>query len=409
MEVSLKYISAVKLSKSKMFRFCSVALLLGSFLIHSWSCSKIDEKQSAKPTFEKTPTIAALPVSIKSPTDNPQTPEKVRLGKLLFYDPILSGDKDVACASCHHPEFAYAEPIDLSIGVGGKGLGGKRRQDLESGIPLVKRNAQSILNTAFNGFLFDAKGNSAEAPMFWDLRAESLEEQALEPIKAFEEMRGKHFSENEIIDVVVKRLERIKGYQDLFAEAFPEDGSVNARNLSYAIAAFERSLVANNSRFDQYMRGDKKALSFNEIEGMKRFGEAGCISCHNGPMFSDFKVHSLGVVDHEGLDFIDMGKDSTYAFRTPTLRNLRFSFPYMHNGKLTTIRRVLEFYEDLSGGKVKNQSMNPELIDPLIKNLKVDFRDLSLIEEFINSLNDESYDKRIPETVPSGLAVGGNI
>lgn len=373
------------------------------------SCNPNERSDLATNSSIGIPSVSALPLKVSTPRSNPQSPQKVKLGKLLFYDPILSGDKDVACASCHHPEFAYAEPIELSIGVGGKGLGGKRRQNVKMEIPIVKRNAQSVINTAFNGLLFDSKEQPDSAPMFWDLRSESLENQALEPIKAFEEMRGTHFSESEIIDVVLTRLQAIEDYQILFEEAFPGHGGINEVNLSSAIAAFERSLVANNSRFDQYMRGDENALSYNEIEGMKRFVKAGCINCHNGPMFSDYKVHSLGIVDHEGLSFIDKGKDSTYAFRTPTLRNLRFTFPYMHNGKLTTIKRVLEFYEDLSGGKIKNQSMDPALIDPLVKDLQVDFRDLSLIEEFINSLNDENYDKEIPKIVPSGLAVGGDI
>ena len=132
----------------------------------------------------------ALPRVARAPADNPGNPDKVALGRLLFWDPILSGHNDVACATCHHPQFGYAEDRDLSIGVNGAGLGSARRFAARNAIPFVKRNSQTILNTAFNG-IDEAGGHSpADAPMFWDVRAHGLEAQALEPLKAFEEMRG---------------------------------------------------------------------------------------------------------------------------------------------------------------------------------------------------------------------------
>lgn len=157
------------------------------------------------------------------------------------------------------------------------------------------------------------------------------------------------------------------------------------------------------------MRGNKTALSQNEIDGMLAFLKSGCSQCHKGAMFSDFKPHTLGVVDNEKLKFSDDGFQKKYSFRTPSLRNLRFTFPYMHNGKLKTLENVLEFYEDLAGGQIKNPHVKQEHIDPLIDNLKVDFRDISLIVEFLNTLNDDNFDKSIPQKVPSGLSVGGNI
>ncbi|SOE22952.1 cytochrome c peroxidase [Spirosomataceae bacterium TFI 002] len=379
--------------------------LLFAIGLFIWSCQTQVETTEEKPEF----TLSALPVSASWPLDNPYSDEKVELGKLLFFDPILSGNKDVACASCHHPEFGFAESLELSMGVNAVGLGSKRRFLAHNDIPFVKRNSQTILNTAFNGIDQNGRQNSDKAPMFWDLRVESLEKQALEPIKTLEEMKGRQFESEEILDVVVGRLKQNKVYEDLFSKAFEGNEKITVDNLGKAIAAYERTLITPNTRFDQYMNGDRTALSYNEIEGMKAFVKSGCINCHNGPMLSDFKVHALGVEDNKKLDFVDDGFEQTFAFRTPTLRNLRYTFPYMHNGKLETLKSVLEFYEDLSGGKIKNKNISKDQIDPLVKDLKVNFKDLSLIEEFLNSLNADHFDKSMPESVPSGLKVGGEI
>ena len=126
-------------------------------------------------------------------------------------------------------------------------------------------------------------------------------------------------------------------------------------------------------------------------------------------MFSDFKTHVMGVPEQEKLKFSDDGFEKRYAFRTPSLRNLRFTYPYMHNGTLKTLESVLEFYEDLSGGKIANPHVKPGQIDPLVDKLKVDFKDIPFIIEFLTSLNDDRFDKSIPARVPSKLKVGGNI
>ncbi|MRI02260.1 cytochrome-c peroxidase [Kriegella sp. EG-1] len=353
--------------------------------------------------------VSALPTEVKSPKYNKPSANKVALGKLLFYDPILSGDKDVACVTCHHPNTGYSEFLDLSIGPNASGLGSKRRFKSPNSIPFVKRNAQTILNVAFNGIDANNRYNPEQATMFWDERARSLEKQALEPIKALEEMRGNNFSEEEILNVIVRRLKAIPEYQELFNEAFDSTDAITISNLSKAIAAFERTLVANNSRFDQYMRGDKDAIHISEKDGFELFKSVGCINCHNGPMFSDYLPHVLGVPKNNKLPEIDKGINDTFAFRTPSLRNLRFTAPYMHNGSLTTLKRVLEFYEDISNGKERNTAVPAEKFDPFVRELKLSVKEMSLIISFLNTLNDEEFDKEIPETVPSGLAVGGNI
>ena len=353
--------------------------------------------------------VGPLPDTFLSPPDNPTTPEKIELGRLLFYDPILSGQKDVSCASCHHPNYGYAESQEISIGVNGMGLGEMRTfKDPDQGA-FARRNAHTILNTAFNGMDAEGKYDPQKAPMFWDLRVESLENQALEPIKNLEEMRGHAYDSEVTIDSVVMRLQAIAEYERLFQQVFGGTTAISAVNVSRALAAFERSLVANNSRFDQYMKGEVTALSALEKEGFASFMKACCAKCHNGPMFSDYKLHVLGVAENEKLKQPDAGANNTHAYRTPTLRNLRYTDPYMHSGKMATIRSVLQFYEDMMGKQPPNPLVGREDLDPLIKKLKVDFQDIQAIEAFLNALNDDNFDRKIPARVPSGLPVGGNI
>lgn len=353
--------------------------------------------------------FSALPEIVLTPKDNPTTPLKVELGRLLFFDPILSGNKDVACATCHHPSNGYAESLDISIGVNGHGFGSKRAFKQPNDIPFTKRNSPTVINTAFNGIKNRKNYKPEEAPMFWDLRQKSLEGQALEPLKAMEEMKGRNYTAEEIIPEIVRRLQNIPEYRKLFAEAFEAQGAISSENIAKAISAFERTILTNNSRFDQYMRGDDSAISLSEKDGFEQFIKSGCGNCHNGPMFSDFKVHILGVPPNPKLEAPDKGLDSTYAFRTPTLRNLRFTFPYMHNGSLNSLQRVLEFYEDISFGKMRNPILTKEQLDPLVKEIRLTVKEMSPIISFLNTLNDDSFDKTIPESVPSGLPVGGNI
>jgi cytochrome c peroxidase len=384
-------------------RLCIAA----SFLV---SCSG-DKKENIKSKSRQDDLgrIAALPLEAKAPADNPTTPEKIELGRMLFWDPILAGNKDVACATCHHPEFGYAENLDISIGVNGKGFGQKRVFREPNEIPFTKRNAQGLLNVAFNGIDMNGQYDPATAPMFWDLRSKGLEDQSLHPIRQLEEMRGTRIDQQAVIEVVIARLKSIPEYRQKFSEAFDHPDGVNEANLARALASFERSLLANHSRFDQYMRGDKKAMSSSEIEGMNLFIKTGCARCHNGPMLSDFKTHMLGVKMNEKLGHVDSGFRNSFAFRTPTLRNLRFTMPFMHSGSIQTLENVMTFYEDLQGHELPNKLVSKDSLDPLAKQLNVEFRDISRIVEFLNTLNDPDYDKKIPTSVPSGLPVGGNI
>jgi cytochrome c peroxidase len=393
-------------------RFLNLSILVfAAILVSCGGKQESPETRKKRKTIETLADLGALPLTVTHPADNPTSTAKVELGRLLFYDPILSGNKDVACATCHQPEFNYAEFMETSIGVNGVGNGSKRRfLNPNEDIPFVKRNSQSVLNTAFNGLTNHAPYHAETAPMFWDLRATSLEEQALLPIKTLEEMRGHGFPEEGILDEVLLRIRKIPQYNRLFAAAFTDEADpVTERNLGKALATYERTLIANNSRFDQYMRGDSNALSLSEKDGLNLFLKTGCAKCHSGPMFSDFKLHTLGVPDSKNRSESDAGIHNDYAFRTPTLRNLRYTAPYMHSGRFATLDQVLQFYEDIAGGKIPNPKVKLAQVDTLATQMNVNFRDISRIVEFLNTLNDDNFDKIIPQRVPSGLKVKGNL
>ena len=333
--------------------------------------------------------IGALPEFVIDPVDNPSTSEKVELGKLLFWDPILSGNFDVACATCHHPDKGWADNLTTSLGVGGVGLGENR-----FGGEVIKRNAPTIINTAFNGIDVDGNYDPSETAMFWDNRSNSLEAQALEPIKSGDEMRGDVYSADDAISVVSERLANIPEYVTLFNNAFGPGTTIDGDKIGKAIAAYERSIIANNSRFDQYARGDDEALDVQEIRGLNAFIEMNCTACHSGPMFSDYELHNLGVpqgmIEDEGVD----GK-----FRTPTLRNLSETGPFMHNGNFSNLNAAVNFYNNFNQSEEAAQ--------------QVDFDDdpetVNAVVAFLRTLNDPNFDRSVPESVPSGHPVGGNI
>ena len=359
---------------------------------------------------------AALPAEPRAPADNPNTPERVALGRLLFWDPILSGQKDVACATCHHPAFGYSDGLDLSIGTNGVGLGTARAFAPGHPVRLVRRNSQTILNVAFNGLTGGPESGPARAPMFWDLRVRSLETQALEPIKALEEMRGDAYTEDGAVATVVSRLGASPEYRRLFADAFGGRSPVTEQNLGRALAAFQRTLVAANSPFDRYMRGETAALGPEQVRGMERFQSAGCVNCHTGPMFSDFAVHVLAVPDNPRLSQSDGGVNNTYAFRTPSLRNLSATAPYMHNGVFGTLPDVIRFYQRISRGGGRggpgrglNLNVSRDRIDPLARQLNMRGRGQADLIAFLRALDDPAFDRTVPERVPSGLAVGGRL
>jgi cytochrome c peroxidase len=369
----------------------------------------------ARPTAQVR--LAALPTDVPAPPDNPTTPARVALGRVLFWDPILSGQRDVACATCHHPDFGYSDGLDLSVGANGVGLGPARTFAPGQPAQFVKRNSQTVLNVAFNGLTATTHTTAAAAPMFWDLRVRSLEQQALEPIKALEEMRGAAYTEDRALATVVSRLTGNQEYRKLFATAFGGKTPVTEQNLGRALAAFQRTLVTPNSPFDRYMRGDTAAMSADQVRGMQRFEAIGCVNCHSGPMFSDFSTHVLAVPDNQKLAASDAGIHQTYAFRTPSLRNVRATGPYMHNGAFATLDQVVAFYQRISrgggrrggGGAGLNAQVGRDQVDPLARRLNMRGRGQRDLVAFLQALEDPAFDRTVPTRVPSGLQVGGRL
>jgi cytochrome c peroxidase len=369
------------------------------------------------------PTSAQVPIK-----PNPIGPVE-ELGRLLFWDPILSGNRDVACASCHHPDFAWADGRALSLGTGSAGLGPSRRDITGGAIPVVRRNSPTILNVVFNGLdgnsrrrrqrqQFDgtvASVDQANAPMFWDSRLRSLEAQALEPIKAFEEMRGTAYPEEQALDTVVARLQAIPEYVNLFERAFGSR-AVTAERLGQAIGAFERTLIAMNSPFDKFRTGDTAALNERQRRGMELFDRVGCDRCHEGVMFSDFDLNAEGVPEHSSLKTPDVGA-GRFRFRTPTLRNVALTAPYMHNGTLATLEDVLRFYDN---GRSENPNVSnsqrrqdsnglPRLSRSFQRVDDMSESEMQDIVAFLEALTDPNFDRTIPARVPSGLQPGGLI
>ena len=310
--------------------------------------------------------FAALPPRADPPPDA----RKVELGRLLFFDPILSATKTVSCATCHQPTMGWADGKDVAVGLA----------------PL-KRNTPTILNTAFN----------TGGVMFWDNRETTLEAQVRHPILTREEMRGDVCEERDALDLATRRVSEHPAYAERFREAF--GGGVTFARLASAIAAFERSLVTSDTPFDRFMRGEKSALNPAQQRGMKTFTQAGCQHCHGGAMLSDFKLHVIAAPGER------------QAFRTPSLRNLTHTAPYMHSGSLRTLDDVLLFYEQLmdeasetiEGG---DKATHPPL-DPLLRHLDLKPEDFPDLKAFLESLSATRYDQTAPATVPSGLKAGG--
>lgn len=342
--------------------------------------------------------IAPLPEQVEYPAGNPYNKAKEKLGRLLFFDPLLSANNKISCASCHQPHKGYTDGLDRSIGFDGVGQGANR-----SGSVRTTRNAPTILNTAFNGIDAYSSYEPSKAPMFYDNRVSSLENQCLGPLFNEKEMLGPEYTKKEYQRILVGKLQSIPQYRGLFHQSFG-DSTPTLLRITQAIATFERSLITPNAPFDKYARGDDDAISDKAIRGLEAFMEAGCNKCHSGPMFSDYRLHRLGVEEHPELVKPDKG-NGDFKFRTPTLRNLEFTSPYMHNGTHKTLEEVMEFYEEKDS---RNPHVQREALASEFRELSMPPFDRSRTEEiiaFLETLNDPDFDRTIPDSVPSGLPV----
>ncbi len=326
------------------------------------------------------------------PADNPAPTDKqdarVELGRLLFFDPILSGANDVSCATCHHPDLGFADARGLSMGKGGKGLGAER-----AGGDVIRRGAPTIWNATFNH------------KQFWDGRAETLEEQAKGPITNEHEM-----AEN--ADNLVKELKGLPDYAQKFDQAFNgKDGAgVTLDNVVKAIASFERTLTANNAPFDKFVAGDRGALTAAQKRGFNLFrsGKTRCFECHGVPTFAnrDFKIVGVPELAGQEKDFgrfdVTKGEGNKFAFKVPTLRNVALNAPYMHNGRFATLEEVIDFYAAGGGPGVGNPVPH---LDDKMRSYTISKEEKGDLIAFLSSLTDESNLPAFPDKVPSGFAV----
>ncbi len=306
------------------------------------------------------PNIGPLPTSIPTPPTNLSYKAKVELGKQLYFDGRLSKSGAISCAFCHNPATGFADPRQTSIGHQG-GLGG--------------RQSPTVYNTAFNHL------------QFWDGRAHSLEEQVLGPIQNPIEMGETH-------EHVVQKLRTIKGYQQQFRAVFGTE--VNLQGIAEAIAAYERRVISTNSPFDQYVAGETRAMDHAAVRGMALFtGKARCILCHNGPNFTDNQFHNLGVPqvgplkEDLGRYYVTKAAQDKGAFKTPTLRSLSETAPYMHDGAFKTPEDVVDFYN--TGG-----GTNPNL-SPLVKPLNLTSEEKADLVAFLKALTGESIPFQFPK------------
>ncbi len=406
----MKVINSPKLGRRLIL--ASIALACAPMLFLS-SCKKDDESLVSDPLDDMISLLdlETLP-SINEPSGNISNSPKVELGRLLFYDPIIGGEKDMACVTCHHPEFGYTDGIDLPIGVNGSGLGPDRTENtgglsLNGPIERVPRNAPSVINAAFNGVTSSNNYDATKSPMFWDSRMSSLEEQCQGPPASRSEMRGDAYHEDFAMDSIVARLSQIPEYVQLFTDCFGASG-VTVENYTFAMGSFERSIIATNSPFDQYVRGDKSALTSKQKNGLILFyGKARCSQCHIGPMFSDYDMHVVGIADNpKRPGGTDSGVDEEYKFRTQTLRNITQTGPYSHSGMYSSLRDMVKH---MASGNSANLNISSDMLDVDFTPRNLTDTELDQLVAFLEALTDDNYDKIIPTSVPSGLEVGGNI
>lgn len=264
----------------------------------------------------------------------PPLKTEIQLGKALFFDPILSADKKISCASCHKPEFAFADTTAFSKGINGL---------------LTTRNTPSAMNVADRPYLF------------WDGRSPTLEDQVLHPIANPAEMGFN-------VGKVIKRLESSAYYVQSFQIIYNQKPT--AELLGKAIAAFERSLETGDTPFDRFLRGDSSAVSQAAMRGRKLFiGKANCFDCHFSPDFTGDEFKNIGLFN--GKEFNDSGRyhvskkqSDIGAFKVPGLRNVALTAPYMHNGAFTSLKQVIEYYNN-PAAFVQNAIGTDELIKPL--------------------------------------------
>lgn len=291
-----------------------------------------------------------LDAYMPTPADNPLTPEKIVLGRTLFFDEMLSGDETISCATCHDPQLGFTDEEPLSVGI--RDQRGPRR-------------TPRLINRGY--------GRS----FFWDGRAETLEDQVLQPIENPIEM-------DLPIEDAVERLRDDPVYVSLFSDVFGSPPS--QESAAMALASYVRSIVSGDSPYDRYVSGDMSALGEAQRRGLGVFrGKGACTVCHLGPNLSDEEFHNTGVgwsigeSRDEGRFGVTGETRDLGAFKTPSLREVALSGPYMHDGSLETLKDVVEFYDE--GGE-----SNPQLDQDMLP-LKLTEQEKANLVLFLEALN----------------------
>jgi len=325
---------------------------------------------AAEPAGEKPPKPPLGLPPVQFPEDNPYSAAKAELGRFLYFDNRLSQDSSVSCASCHAPEKAFTDAAPVSTGIGGQKGG---------------RSAPTVINRAYSTL------------QFWDGRAASLEDQAKGPIANPIEMTSEKTADAAHA-AVVKRLRGVPGYVKLFEKAFGTK-ETTIDHVAQAIATFERTVLSGNAPYDRYQNGDKKAMSESQVRGLDVFfNKAACDSCHLGFNFTDGSYVNIGIgMDKPKPDlgrFVVSKKDEDQgAFKTPTLREIEHTGPYMHDGSLKTLEDVVGHYDK---GGIKN----PHL-DQRMKPLKLSAQEKSDLVAFLKALSGEGWqDIKAPGKFP---------
>lgn len=311
------------------------------------------------------------PAEVPQPKDNKMTPERIELGKLLYFDVRLSSSEKISCATCHHPKQGWTDLVPTSKAVGHEGATGPR-------------NSPVVLNTAYQN------------RQFWDGRVKTLEQQALGPIEADVEM-------NMPLEILIPKLNKIKGYQKLFKVAYPKSkGIITKEYLAKAIATFERTVVSTIAPFDKYAMGDENAISKTAKKGFELFkGKAHCIDCHDGFNFSDGSFHNIGLNDGE-LHGKELGRylvkrrASWYGvMKTPTLRDITKSAPYFHDGSVKTLTEATHICGN--GGRYEHNVKNKSTY---MVDRKLTQSDIKNITSFMKSLEGPDMKLKIPTKFP---------
>lgn len=309
------------------------------------------------------------PSEVPQPQDNKLTPERIELGKLLYFDVRLSTSEQISCATCHHPNQGWSDEKPTPKAVGHDGAVGPR-------------NSPVILNTAY------------QRHQFWDGRARTLEQQALGPIEADVEM-------NIPLDVLIPKLNKIKGYVELFEKAYPGEG-LTKESLAKAIASFERTVVSTDSPFDEYAKGDKNAISQDAKDGFELFkGKAACVTCHDGFNFTDGSFHNIGLNDGEltgkELGRYNVKKRAAWygVMKTPTLRDITKSAPYFHDGSVKTLEEATSICA--GGGRYEHNVKNKS---DVIVNRHLTRDEINKVVSFMKSLTGPDMDLIIPTKFP---------